>query len=47
MEYVIKTALTVAVIFVISDFDEVQKFIIVGSEVRAQMTEWADVLLYQ
>jgi hypothetical protein len=34
MEYVIKTALLVAVVFVISDFDEVQKFIIVGSEVR-------------
>jgi hypothetical protein len=34
MEYVIKTALLVAVVFVISDIDEVQKFIIVGSEVR-------------
>jgi hypothetical protein len=34
MEYVIKTALLVAVVFVISDLDEVQKFIIVGSEVR-------------
>jgi hypothetical protein len=34
MEYVIKTALLVAAVFVISDFDEVQKFIIVGSEVR-------------
>jgi hypothetical protein len=34
MEYIIKTALLVAAVFVVSDFDEVQKFIIVGSEVR-------------
>jgi hypothetical protein len=33
MEYVIKTALLIAVVFVVSDVDEVQKFIIVGSEV--------------
>ena len=32
MEYVLKTAFIVAVVFVLSDFDELQKFLIVGSE---------------
>jgi hypothetical protein len=34
MEYVIRTAFIVAVIFVVSDIDEVQRFLVVGSEVR-------------
>lgn len=34
MEYVLKTAMLVAVFFVISDYDDLQKFLVVGSEVR-------------
>ena len=34
MEYVIKTSTIVAIIFVVSDIDELQKFLVVGSEVR-------------
>jgi len=37
MEYVLKTATIVALIFVISDYDELQKFLVVGSEVNAGM----------
>jgi hypothetical protein len=32
MEYVIRTALIVAIVFVISDYDELQKFLVFGSE---------------
>ena len=32
MEYVIRTALIVALVFVISDYDELQKFLVFGSE---------------
>jgi hypothetical protein len=34
MEYVLKTAMLVAVVFVVSDYDDLQKFLVVGSEVR-------------
>lgn len=34
MEYVIRTAFVVALGFAISDLDEVQKFLVIGSEVR-------------
>ena len=33
MEYVLKTAVIVAVVFVLSDYDELQKFLVVGSQV--------------
>jgi len=33
MEYVLKTAMIVAVVFVVSDFDEIQKFLVLGSDV--------------
>jgi len=32
MEYVLKTAVTVAIVFVVSDVDGIQKFIVIGSE---------------
>jgi len=34
MESVMKSAILVAIIFVVSDYDEIQKFLVVGSEVR-------------
>ena len=34
MEYVISTAFIVAVVFVLSDIDDIQSFLVVGSEVR-------------
>lgn len=33
MEYVLRTAIIVAVVFVLSDIDELQNFLVVGSEV--------------
>jgi hypothetical protein len=35
VEYVIRTAVIVAIVFVASDIDQVQKFLVIGSEVRA------------
>jgi hypothetical protein len=34
MEYVLKTAMMVAVVFVVTDFDDLQRYLVVGSEVR-------------
>jgi hypothetical protein len=33
LEYVLRTAVLVAVIFVVSDIDELQRFLVIGSEV--------------
>jgi hypothetical protein len=37
MESVIRMAFTVAVLFVLSDYDEIQKFLVIGSEVRSSI----------
>jgi hypothetical protein len=36
MEYVLRTAVLVAVIFILSDIDELQRFLVVGSEVSSE-----------
>jgi len=39
MEYIIKTSTIVAIIFVLSDYDELQKFLVVGSEVCFELDQ--------
>jgi hypothetical protein len=38
MEYVLKTAMMVAAMFVVTDFDDLQRYLVVGSEVRLQQS---------
>jgi hypothetical protein len=37
MEYVLKTAMMVAAVFVVTDIDDLQRYLVVGSEVRLQL----------
>lgn len=47
MEYVLKTAMVVAVVFVVSDFDDLQQYLVVGSQVCILCMIHAEVLLSQ